>query len=160
LVTDPGTPVQVFNSVVETALRAIIVLEAFHPRALSLEELLRLDHMVVHTSDFGGGASLHVAVEGRQREVVVRRRLVEEALKLLVSGHLADIEVNAGGLAYRAGDEAPHFLDVLNAPYNQDLKDRAAWLARSLRDKPRSEIEAKPSDWASQFLTRETGESA
>lgn len=51
--------VLVFNSPLETGVRAVIVLATCYPKALTLDELVALDHLVVHTADIGGPTSLH-----------------------------------------------------------------------------------------------------
>jgi hypothetical protein len=83
-----------FNSALETGIRALVVLEAFHPRHCDLTELTWFDHLVVHTSDIQGEDvpfSLHPDLPNRAGELLVRRRLVEESLLLMQRLHLVDV---------------------------------------------------------------------
>ena len=68
-----------FNSQLETGTRAMVILNAAYPLALDLARLTWFDHLVVHTEDIGGPPSLHPALPGRTGELLVRRRLVEDA---------------------------------------------------------------------------------
>ena len=47
----PAPSTHPFNSTLETGIRALVVLEAFHPRRCDLLEMTWLDHLVVHTGD-------------------------------------------------------------------------------------------------------------
>lgn len=135
-----------FNSPLETGLRALVVLEAMYPRPCDLGELTWFDYLVVYTADLDGpdGAeapeSLHPPIPGRQDGIIVRRRLVERSLDLMRGVHLVDLRHDADGIRYVAGDDAPEFLETLQAPYTQRLKERARWLADRLSGLSRDEI--------------------
>jgi hypothetical protein len=49
-----------FNSRLEAGIRAVVVLESLRPETADLTEMVLFDHVVVHTGDLGGPASLHV----------------------------------------------------------------------------------------------------
>jgi hypothetical protein len=136
----PGK-VPLFNSPLETGLRVLVVLEAFYPRAYSLTELTWFDHLVVHTADVDGPASLHPDLLPRTGELFVRRRLVEDGLRLMHRLHLVDVRHDTDGVHFLAGEDAPSFLDMLQAPYSLDLKERASWLAGRFQAMPAAEIE-------------------
>jgi len=136
----PGkTPL--FNSPLETGLRALVVLEAFYPRACSLTELTWFDHLVVHTGDVDGPPSLHPDVQPRAGELFVRRRLVEDSIRLMHRLHLVDVQRDLDGVHFLASEDTPSFIDMLQTPYSQDLKDRARWLAERFGAMPTSGIE-------------------
>jgi ABC-three component (ABC-3C) system Middle Component 2 len=59
-----------FNSRLEAGIRAVVVLESLRPETADLTEMVLFDHVVVHTGDLGGPASLHVDVPGRQGRVI------------------------------------------------------------------------------------------
>jgi hypothetical protein len=46
--------VSLFNSHLETGIRALVLLDALHPRSCDLTEMTWFDHLVVHTSDLEG----------------------------------------------------------------------------------------------------------
>lgn len=131
----------VFNSPLETGLRAVILLTACFPRALSLDELVALDHFVVHSEDVGGPSSLHPPESTRAAELLVRRDVIRAGLRLmglkgLVSQHAAD-----DGFRYSAGPDAGNFVDLLTSPYSRRLVDRAEWLASHILTLQPSELE-------------------
>jgi hypothetical protein len=100
-----AAPAHPFNSTLETGIRALVVLEAFHPRRCDLLEMTWLDHLVVHTGDLDGHnvpQSLHPDLPNRAGELLVRRQLVEKSLRLMQRVHLVDVFETEGGIAFGA----------------------------------------------------------
>lgn len=151
-----GVP-HLFNSALETGIRALVLLEAFHPRRCDLTEMTWLDHLVVHTEDIGEDApvSLHPDLPNRTGELFVRRRLVEHSLRLMQRLHLVDVEDTEDGIVFSASEEAPSFLDLLQAPYTVELKRRAQWMAYRFAELSTGEIKAVVEErigrWTSEF---------
>lgn len=129
-----------FNSPLETGLRALVVLDAFYPRACTTSELTWFDHLVVHTADLDGPVSLHPDLPSRGGELLVRRRLIEEGVRLLLHADLVEVADVEDGLRYRAGDDAPSFLELLEVPYCAELKRRADWLAKYFSDMAEDQV--------------------
>ena len=154
-VTDRSQPIGLFNSTLETGTRAVIVLEAAYPRALDLARLTWFDHMVVHSADAGGPPSLHPSLPERTGELLIRRRLVEDSLSLMRRVHLVDAVIDEHGVAFRASDEAPAFVELMRTPYAQALKERAAWLAAEFADLSAEElaqrVERRLDRWSMEF---------
>ena len=111
------TPPRLFNSVFETGVRAVFVLLSAYPDHLDLEELIALDHLVVHAEDVGGPNSLHPATNTHATEMLVRRKLVHDGLMLMQSRSLVERIANSEGISYRAGEEAKNFVSYLSNPY-------------------------------------------
>lgn len=152
-----------FNSTLETGIRALVVLEAFYPRRCDLLEMTWLDHLVVHTGDFDGqGApeSLHPDIPNRAGELLVRRQLVERSLRMLQQVHLVEVSETEAGIEFYASEQAPSYLDVLQAPYSLALKERAKWIASQFAGmKPaetRALIENRIGRWTAEFRHDET----
>lgn len=135
-----GAQVVLFNSPLETGLRSLIVLDAFHPRSCTASELTWFDHLVVHTADLAGPVSLHPDLPSRGGELLVRRRLVEDGIRLMLHADLVTVVDAEDGVRFVASDEAPSFVDLLVAPYCEQLKKCARWLADQLGDRPEDEI--------------------
>jgi hypothetical protein len=144
-----------FNSSLETGVRAVVVLDAAYPRAFDLSQLTWLDHLVVHTSDIGGPDSLHPDIPQRTGELLVRRRLVEDGLNLMRRLHLVDSDTTEDGIVYSARDEASAFVESLRSPYARGLRQRAEWLAQYLSKTSRDDLAKLISDrigrWAVEF---------
>src|SRR5262249_30291298 len=121
-------PVQLFNSALETGMRAAVVLDVTFPRCFDLAHLTWFDHLVVHTADIGGPPSLHPDIPQRTGELLVRRKLVEEGLNLMRRLHLVDAQMTERGILYQAREETSAFVDSMRSVYAQKLKARATWL--------------------------------
>lgn len=117
-----------FNGPVEAGVRAVAVLAAAHPHAFDLQRLVAFDYLLVHTGDVGGPGSLHPPVPLHSAEMLVRRKLVEQALLLMMTRDLVRRDASAQGIRYRAGENAAPFLEALQSDYLCALKDRADWL--------------------------------
>src|SRR6476659_3836971 len=106
LTDDEGGNSPLFNSSLETGVRAVVVLDAAFPRAFDLSQLTWLDHLVVHTADIGGPDSLHPDIPQRTGELLVRRRVVEDGINLMRRVHLVDAHVTERGILYQAREES------------------------------------------------------
>ncbi|HEV2635260.1 MAG TPA: ABC-three component system middle component 2 [Actinocrinis sp.] len=117
------------NSPLEVGIRALVLLSETFPRRLDVAQLVYLDHAMLHSGDLDGGpASLHPDLPVGPGELGLRRHLIEQGLVVLLRAGLADMIASGDGLAYQATEESSSFLDILEAPYLNALKDRAAWL--------------------------------
>lgn len=155
----PATaPAHPFNSTLETGIRALVLLEAFHPRRCDLLEMTWLDHLVVHTGDLDGEdvpKSLHPDLPNRVGELLVRRQLVEKSLRLMQQMHLVEVFETEEGIAFGASEDVPSYLDLLQAPYSVALKERARWMAGRFAgletEEMRALIESRIGRWTSDF---------
>lgn len=130
-----------FNSPLETGVRAVVVLNAAYPKAFDLSQITWFDHLVVHTSDIGGPKSLHPDVPYRSGELLVRRSLIEESLTLMRRLHLVDVLPDERGIVYQASDEAYSFLELMRSKYACDLKTRSEWLAENFCSMGKEQME-------------------
>lgn len=151
-----------FNSTLETGIRALVVLEAFYPRRCDLLEMTWLDHLVVHTGDFDGldvPESLHPDLPNRAGELLVRRQLVEKSLRLMQQVHLVELFETEDGISFAASEDAPSYLDLLQAPYSLALKQRAKWMANRFAGMQAAEIraliEGRIGRWTADFRAEE-----
>jgi hypothetical protein len=113
-----------FNSPLEAGIRAVAILAAAYPRSFDLQRLIAFDHLLVHTGDVGGPASLHPPVPLRSAELLVRRKLIERALLLMMTRDLVSREVGLGGIRYTAGENAVPFLAAAQSDYVKALQER------------------------------------
>ena len=126
-------------------------------------EMTWLDHLVVHTGDLDGldvPESLHPDLPNRTGELLVRRKLVERSLRMMQQVHLVDVIDTEAGVQFRASQEAPSYLDLLQTPYSIELKKRAKWIAnrfdRLSTEEIRSLVEEKIGRWTAEFRSDET----
>ena len=123
-----------FNGPLEAGLRLVALLGAAYPRAYDLHRLTAFDYLLVHTNDINEPSSLHPPAPLQSAEILVRRELLERALRLLMTRDLVEREANAKGIRYSAGENAAPFLASVESEYLLALKDRAAWLVDELGD--------------------------
>lgn len=121
-----------FNSQLETGIRALIILDVAYPKSFDLTMLTWFDHLVVHTGDIDGPASLHPNLPQRSGEILVRRRLIEDSLTLMRRLHLVTAITNESGITYQATDEAYSLVKLMRAVYTTELKIRAKWLVENV----------------------------
>jgi hypothetical protein len=141
VVTQIRKPVT-FNGPLEAGLRAVAILGSAHPRSFDLQRLVAFDYLLVHTGDIGGPASLHPPTPLQSAELLVRRKLVERALLLMMTRDLVEREFVSDGIRYRAGENAVPFLSSLASDYLRELVKRATWLVRELGDKNEADFRA------------------
>ena len=123
-------PPMLFNSPLETGVRSAMILNAAYPRGFDLTQLTWLDHLVVHTGDFSGPASLHPDIPQRAGELIVRRTIVAEGLSLMCSLHMVESIFSPAGITYSAKEETSLFTNMIRTPYGIALKERAEWLIK------------------------------
>lgn len=115
------------NSPLEVGVRALVLLAESHPEPLDLAQLVVLDHVLLHSGEFDGPPSLHPDLPARAGEIGMKRTVLEQALLVLIRAGLAGVEDRSEGLMYTATDRGPAFVDVLEAPYAESLRERAEW---------------------------------
>lgn len=147
--------VTLFNSALETGVRSLVILTATFPRALDLQRLVDFDYLVVHSGDVDGPESLHPPIPMREGELLVRRKIIESGLSLMMSRGLVTRIVSSEGIAYQASDYAKPFVDSLSTPYMRALLERANWVADSFGSAEISDLHNLISSffdkWTTQF---------
>ncbi len=123
-----------FNGPLEAGVRAVAVLGFAFPRAYDIQRLTAFDYLLVRTHQLGGPDDLHPATPIQTPATEVRRRVVQDALHLMMTRDLVARVVDENGISYRAGESTAMFLDSLRTPYLAALKDRADWLVYHLAD--------------------------
>lgn len=120
-----------FNGALEAGIRAVSILGVAYPQSYDLQRLVAFDYLLVHTGDLGGPESLHPPTPIHSAELLVRRKLVEDALLLMMTRDLVRRDITVEGITYSAGENAATFLASLSSSYLCALKERATWLAQT-----------------------------
>ncbi|NOG73933.1 ABC-three component system middle component 2 [Roseicella sp. DB1501] len=141
-VITPAPRPATFNGPLEAGVRAVAVLGAAHPASFDLQRLVTLDYLLVHTGDIGGPTSLHPPTPMKSAEFLIRRKLVEQALLLMMTRDLVSRDATPDGIRYSAGESAAVFLNALQSDYMKALKERAAWLVDRVGHLPDAEFRA------------------
>jgi hypothetical protein len=133
---------QTFNGALEAGVRAIAVLGAAFPAAYDIQRLTAYDYLLVNTAQLGGPEDLHPASIINAPVSQVRRNVVQNALRLMMTRGLVELAVEETGMRYRAGETAALFLETLETDYALELKARAEWLVSHLANYTDAEFEA------------------
>ena len=120
--------IKVFNNELEMGLRILVILESVYPKSFDIEMINYYDYFILHTKDIGGDESIHADVPNRHGELSVKRELIRNATKLLLSRGLIDIEYSQNGIEYKASEITFPFLVNLEEEYTKMLKKNAAWV--------------------------------
>lgn len=131
-----------FNGPLEAGVRAVAILGAAFPEAFDIQRLTALDYLLVRTSQLDGPDDLHPEAPIQTPATEVRRKVVQNALLLMMSRELVERELHPDGIKYRAGDSAAFYLNSLQTPYLITLKDRAKWLVEHLKGYSDPEFDA------------------
>lgn len=144
-----------FNTALETGLRALSIIVAAYPRAFDLQRLVVYDHLVVHTADIGGPASLHPEVPMRSAALLVRRPIVERGLLLMMSRGLVERYLGSNGITYTSGEFAEVFMNSLESLYVCALKEKARWVVNEFAELDDADLRAlmreKFGTWMEEF---------
>jgi len=138
-IASPKRPIT-FNSSLEAGVRAVAILAAAHPRSYDLQRMIAYDYLLVHSGEVGGPESLHPPAPLHSAEPLVRRKLIENALLLMMTRDLVAREIDASGIKYKAGEGAVTFLSALQSDYINALKIRALWIVDMFGDQPDTEF--------------------
>lgn len=123
-----------FNGPLEAGIRAVAVLAASFPRTYDLQRLTAFDYLLVHTQQLGGPDDLHPATPIHTPATEVRRKIIQDALNLMMTRSLVERCVDKSGIRYGAGEMAATFIDSLQTTYLARMKERAGWLVEYLAD--------------------------
>lgn len=118
------------NSPLEVGLRVLMILREAFPEHLDLNQLVLLDHSLLHSADLDGPASLHPPASVRAGELGVRRQLIESGLEIMIRADLAHVGVGDHGIEFWAGEAADGFTELLETEYASQLSARAAWVVQ------------------------------
>ncbi len=145
---------RLFNGSVETGVRSLLILEACYPATLDLNTMSLFDYFVVHTEDIGGPSSVHPPTRSRAGEYHVRRRVIQDGLRLMRRACLVDVVEAEDGVRFVASEDAPAFVRLLATDYNLELLARSKWLAeqwREVGDEFLTRLRASIERWSLEF---------
>lgn len=122
----------IFNGTLEAGVRAVAVLVSAYPDSFDIQRLTAYDYLLVRTSVLNGPKDLHPSAPIRTPATEVRRKVVQDAIFLMMTRELIERDTDESGITYRAGEAAAMFLESLTTPYIIALKERANWLTAQL----------------------------
>jgi len=138
----PAKSITPFNGPIEVGLRALAILNAAFPASYSLQRLIILDYLVIHSDDIPDGpVGLHPKTPHRSGELLVRRGALQDGLMLFQSRGLIIRQYRNNGVFYSATEMSAAFLETLTADYAKDLCNRAEWLVERFSSQEDNQLE-------------------
>lgn len=148
-----------FNSPFEVGLRMLIILAITPMKKFDLQRLIYYDYLVLHTNDVGvmnSPVSIHPDTPYRSGEIIVRRHVVQQGLKLMNSKNLLNIIYDENGISYSSSAITQPFLDLLESDYYRKLKKNALWITEYFSEYSETEIksfvEKNITKWGGEFM--------
>lgn len=120
-----------YNSPVEIGARIVMLLAGLS-RKLDLDELIFLDYASIYSGDFQGGPSLHPMMLNRLAELVRRREIFPDAIKLFTAKGLMNSQVDEYGIRYSITDAGMAFAAKLTTEYHADFRRRVSWVEQNI----------------------------
>lgn len=116
-----------YNSPVEVGARIVLLLAGL-ARQLNLDELIFFDYASIYSSDFQGDPSLHPVLLNRLAELVRRREIFPDAIKLFSAKGLVTSQVDEQGVRYSITSAGSVFAARLSTEYHVDFRRRVSWV--------------------------------
>ena len=116
-----------FNTPLEAGLRLLFVLAAGRA-AVDTQRLVYYDYLLVHSGQVNGPASLHARAPTQTSEVLVRRELVQDGLRLMQSRELVEHLFRPSGIVFSATKAGRHVAEQFDSQYAAMLRARATWV--------------------------------
>lgn len=114
----------IYNTPLETGLRILIILEELKRKQVDVNRLIIYDYLVTHASDFDKSLkSLHPSLPHRSGEIIIKRKVIQEGIKLMYSKELLDINYTENGIFYSANELTTAFLDYFETYYSKMLRE-------------------------------------
>lgn len=120
---------QIFNSNVELATRAALILSSMEGKSFDIDELVLLDYALLYSSEFDGPENLHPAVPNHLAEIAQRRELLPNSLLFFLKKGLIDVHYTEKGKYFSANENTNSFVSCLSADYFIRIWERLSWLS-------------------------------
>ena len=131
-----------FNTVFETSLRVLMILDAYDGQAITVDMITLLDFICTYGQAFGlSNANLHGDDGFSFCEITARRDMVGKAIKDLLLKELAHISKESNGLRYEVSSKGRKLCTAL-ANENEYATEYCA-LAQTVKKQFNSHSEAK-----------------
>lgn len=147
--------VRLFNSSIEIGLRSLFLLSRFK-EGLSIDKLIYLDYFLIHSGDVSKQQrSIHPKYPFRSTEIVIKRELLTNAIKLLVSRELIKLHFSTNGILYMITEVGCKALEYFESSYAKQIDEVSDWIYKtysSYSEEQLSEvINANIQKWGSEF---------
>ena len=149
--------INVFNSPMEIGLRILYILQAVFPQQLDLNRLVIYDYFLLNSADFPNGPeSLHPAIPHRSSQIIVKPLIIKDALAMMQSKELIDVNFSAEGIKYQANPLTDKFIEFQESNYSRKLLTISNWIKLQFGqvddNSLKTIIENNIPNWGGEFL--------
>ncbi|WP_195986352.1 ABC-three component system middle component 2 [Clostridium sp. D53t1_180928_C8] len=132
---------RIYNNIYEIASRLLVILNRFEC-SLDVQQLIYYDYLLIYAHEFSSeGKNVHPANPGHKREVYSKRRIIMDALKLLVSKHLITVSYSKDGFSYKKTCITNKFLECFQSDYYSQLNKNSILIYNEFKGKSLIELE-------------------
>ena len=143
---------RLFNTPFEMGLRMILLLSVSPKDAFSVDRIIGLDFITSYAADFDlAYGNLHGDNHMKYGEIVSRRLLAQEAVKILVTRGLLDVTVGRGYL-FSISENGKMYSRTLKSEYAKTYKEIAKAVIKKYKDYTDADILATIQSYAMQSL--------
>jgi hypothetical protein len=119
----------IFNSPTESALRTLLIIDEV--KSLNIDKLIIFDYLCLNTEDFNGPSSIHAPVPNRNVQILIRREVIKDGLKILVAKELVKVKAQKTGIFYAKSPLTTLFLSHMTSAYKTRLHERVKWVTEN-----------------------------
>jgi hypothetical protein len=131
----------IFNTPFEVSLRVLLTLEAAPRQWLSADWIAASDFFTVYGGDFGiTDNNLHGDNHYKYSEFALRREIVRESLKDLVSRRLADVRSTSDGFVYALAKLGGEYIAEIESGYAHNYRIVAEAVRNYMSGKSEREV--------------------
>jgi hypothetical protein len=120
---------QIFNSNIELATRAAMILSCLEGNKFDVDELVLLDYALLYSGEFDGPPSLHPPVPNHLAEIAQRRDLLPNSLLFFLKKGLIEVHYDENGKSFSANENTNSFVSCLSTGYFIKIWERLSWLS-------------------------------
>lgn len=120
---------RIFNSNVELATRAALILSSMEDELFGIDELVILDYALLYSKEFNGPENLHPAVPNHLAEIAQRRELLPDSLLFFIKKGLISVHYVENGKFFSANENTNSFVSCLTTNYFLKIWERLSWLS-------------------------------
>lgn len=114
--------INLFNTQTEISIRLLTII-SHSKKSLNLQELIYYDYLTLYYGDVDSNYNnLHPSNPHHSIEYILKRTLINESLKLLLSKGLIEVLVTSDGINYKANSFTINFLSCFESNYFELLK--------------------------------------
>jgi hypothetical protein len=132
---------KMFNTPFEVSLRILLTFESAPLQWWTADRIAACDFITVYGGDFGiADENLHGENSYKYSEFTLRRELVKEALKIMVSRQYVDVKSTNNGFMYALGKLGGDYCAELDSGYAESYRELSKMVYKQMLEKTDREV--------------------